>query len=119
MEIAGAETTSQRELHGRLCTLVNRHPPLVVLPAWTVRVGIGLLRSMRIDPPIGPDQVTMLQKESVLLDGKRSALRDVFGIEPIPLDEGLRQLARATPEPLPGERRGWLMRRRWWPMRAS
>jgi len=49
-----------------------------------------------------------------LLDQKRSAMRDVFGVEPLPLDEGLRRLSRATPEQMPGDGRGRLVRRRWW-----
>ncbi|HYW33499.1 MAG TPA: NAD-dependent epimerase/dehydratase family protein [Gemmatimonas sp.] len=114
MEIAGTETTTQRELHAQLCALIDRHPPLVVMPAWLVRFGIRLLGLLRIDAPIGPDQVVMMQEGNVLLDQKRSAMRDVFGVEPMPLSEGLHLLSRATPEQMPGEGQGKLVRRRWW-----
>jgi nucleoside-diphosphate-sugar epimerase len=113
-EVAGVETTTQRELHTGLCKLLDRHPPLVVLPAWLSRAGIRVLETIGLAPPIGTDQVTMMQEGNVLLDGKRSAMRDVFGVEPLPLDEGLRRLSRATPEQMPGEGQGRLVRRRWW-----
>jgi nucleoside-diphosphate-sugar epimerase len=113
-EIAGVETASQRELHRQLCTLVGRRPPLVVLPAWSFRLGIRLSQALRLDPPIGVDQVTMLQEGNVLLDGKRSAIRDVFGVEPVSLSDGLRRLARGTPEQMPGDGHGRMVRRRWW-----
>ena len=117
-EIAGVETTSQRELHARLCAILERRRPLVLLSRWTLRLGLGLLRLARVAPPIGADQMRMLQEGNVLLDGKCSAVRDVFGVEPMPLDEGLRRLCLATSEQRPGEEQGQLARRRW-PMRVS
>jgi NADH dehydrogenase len=96
-EIAGPDTTSQRELHRLLGALVDRRPRLVVLPAWSIRLGIRLLTALRLDPPIGIDQVTMLQEGNVLLDGKRSAVREVFGVEPLSLHDGLRRLLRDAP----------------------
>ena len=114
IEIAGAEVTSQRALHEELCELVDRRPPLVKLPAWLVRAGVRTLDALGIDPPIGPDQVMMMQEGNVLLDQKRSAMRDVFGVEPMPLSEGLRRLSRSTPEQMPSEGSGRIVRRRWW-----
>ncbi len=114
IEIAGAEITSQRALHEQLCELVDRRPPLVKLPAWLVRAGVRTLDAIGIDPPIGPDQVVMMQEGNVLLDQKRSAMRDVFGVEPMPLSEGLRRLSRSTPEQIPGDGNGRIVRRRWW-----
>lgn len=113
-EIAGDETTSQRELHETLGRLIDRKPPLVVLPSPLVSGGTRAIDLMGLTPPIGPDQVIMMQEGNVLLDPKRSAMRDVFGVEPMALDEGLRRLSRATPEQMPGDGQGKLVRRRWW-----
>lgn len=114
IEIAGADVTSQRMLHEQMCELLDRRPPMLRLPAWLVRAGVRTLDAMGIDPPIGPDQVVMMQEGNVLLDAKRSAMRDVFGVEPLPLAEGLRRLSRSTPEQMPGEGQGRIVRRRWW-----
>lgn len=98
LEIAGVETTSQRELHRQLSALTDRRPRLVALPAWSVRFALRLLKAVRLDLPVGLDQLTMLQEGNVLLDSKRSAVRDVFGIEPLSLQEGLSRLVRSAPE---------------------
>lgn len=114
IEIAGADVTSQRALHQQLCELIDRQPPMVRLPAWMVRAGVRALDAVGLDAPIGTDQVVMMQEGNVLLDQKRLAMRDVFGVEPMPLADGLHRLARSTPEQIPGEGNGRIVRRRWW-----
>jgi hypothetical protein len=67
-----------------------------------------------IDLPVNDSQLKMLDEENVVRDAAGNAIVTVFGITPTPLDEGLRRLADAQPEQLPGEGVGKLTRKRFW-----
>lgn len=114
LELAGTETTSQRELFERFRTLSARSPSLVVLPSALVSAGARMLEALRFTPPITEDQVTMYEEGNVLLGGGRNELREVLHIEPLPLRDGLALMAYATPEQLPASGTGTLVRRRFW-----
>jgi nucleoside-diphosphate-sugar epimerase len=114
LELAGDETTSQRELFERFRDLTSRKPPLVVLPGAFVSTGARLLEALHVTSPITEDQVTMYEEWNVLPGGGRNDLREVLGIEPLPLEDGLALLAYATPEQLPSSGTGRLVRRKFW-----
>ena len=114
LELAGSETTSQRELFERFRSLSSRTPSLVVLPGALVSAGARMLEALHFTPPITEDQVTMYEEGNVLLGGGRNELREVLHIEPLPLRDGLALMAYATPEQLPASGTGTLVRRRFW-----
>lgn len=121
LELAGNETTSQRDLLREFSRLTSRTPPLVPIPAIVASLGAKILEAVRVHPPITDDQITMYEEENVLASdgrgdgrhgGRGSDLQDVLGITPLPLREGMTRLAVATPEQLPSEGSGELVRRR-------
>ena len=114
LELAGSDTTSQRELFERFRSLSSRTPSLVVLPGALVSAGARMLEALHFTPPITEDQVTMYEEGNVLLGGGRNELREVLHIEPLPLRDGLALMAYATPEQLPASGTGTLVRRRFW-----
>lgn len=114
LDLAGLESTSQRELFEHFCELTSRSPSLVVLPRTLVSTGARLLQAVHLTPPISEDQVTMLEEGNLLPEGRSNALRDVLHIAPLPLRDGLALVAYAAPEQLPSEGAGTFVRRRVW-----
>jgi NADH dehydrogenase len=123
LELAGSETTTIDDLLDRLEGLTDRAPARVPLPSFVAKVGASLSERFdvgawlggltRFDTPIDRSKLTMLEEDNVLRASEGNALIDVFGIEPKPLDEGLRQLVQeALPEQLPDQGEGPLERKR-------
>ena len=56
----------------------------------------------------------MLKEDSVIAPSGENALTTLLGVDPTPLDKGLRQLAGVVPEQLPEEGVGPLVHKRYW-----
>lgn len=113
-EIAGEETTSQRDLLSRFERLTSRSPVVVSVPEFLAQAGLKVAEAVGVDVGINDSQMQMLVEGNTLPPGANNALIRVFGITPTPLDEGLRHLADALPEQLPAGGIGPLKRKRFW-----
>ena len=125
LELAGGETTSTADLIERICTITDRRPAKVPLPAWLTQIGTAMAESLGgfgqsmaamsgVGMPLNSAKLQMLVEENVIKNPERNALTEVFKITPTPLDLGLRELADAMPELLPEDGVGSLERKRFW-----
>lgn len=124
LEVAGAEITTMTDLLDRLALLTGRNPARVPVPSLLAGLGVRiaenlpftdtLARVTGIEFPIDEARLTMLREENFIRDPEPNALVTVFGITPLPLDEGLKRLAVSIPEQLPEEGVGRLQRKRFW-----
>ncbi|HEX5705703.1 MAG TPA: NAD(P)H-binding protein [Pyrinomonadaceae bacterium] len=124
LEVAGEELTTTRDIVERLGRLTGREPTILPVPEMLASavatasdaLGLGRLASsaLGVDIPLDEAKVTMLIEENFIREPNVNALTEVFGIEPLSLDEGLRLLADSIPEQLPSEGFGPLRRKRFW-----
>lgn len=114
LDLAGEETITASELLDRLEEITDRHPRRAPLPERLAMAGAELAETLGVDVRLHPDQLVMLAEGNVIRPGATNALRDVFGIEPTPLADGLALLADALPERMPEEGTGPLRRHRYW-----
>jgi len=114
LDLAGLERTSQRDLVDRLARIIDRHPPRIPLPEFLASLGTRAAAAVGVQLPFNESQLTMLHEGNVVPPDSVNALSDVFGVTPIPLDEGLKRLADVQPEQLPDEGIGALKRKRFW-----
>ena len=97
LDLAGPEVTHTRDVLERLETITDKHPAHIPVPESLTRIGTHVAEMVGIELPIKEDQVTMLVEGNVLAPGQANAL-DVFGVEPLGLDDGLRRLVDSLPE---------------------
>ena len=114
LELAGTETTNQKDLLDRLARITGRSPVHVPLPGMLASLGSRLAGMVGVTLPVNESQLKMLEEENVVRDPAGNALVTVFGVTPLSLDEGLKRLADAQPEQLPDEGVGRLTRKRFW-----
>lgn len=114
LEIAGDEVVTTAELLDRIQALTGRAPVRVPVPEWMALAGSELAESLGVDIRIHPDQLVMLSEGNVIEPGRPNALRETFGIDPIPLADGLARLADELPERTPADGIGALRRHRYW-----
>jgi nucleoside-diphosphate-sugar epimerase len=109
-DIAGEEVTSSKEIVEKLAVITERR--VVTLPVPATMAGLAARAGMvlGVDFPIDDNKLTMLREENVDRSGT-SALRETFGVDPVPLDEGLRRLSVALPQQTPDEGSGPLHRK--------
>ena len=113
-DLAGTELTSQRDLVDRMRRLTNRTSVDIPVPQLLAQFGIKAAGAVGLDLGFNDSQLQMLIEGSALPPGANNALTRVFGITPLPLDEGLRRLADVQPEQLPDDGIGPLTRKRFW-----
>jgi NADH dehydrogenase len=111
-ELVGPESVSTRELHEWVGAIVGRRPPLVRVPVVLIGVGAPMLEALGIPVPITRDEARMVAEGNLPADPNDDTIARVFGLAPMRLAEGLRRLARATPEQLPGTGFGEVRERR-------
>ena len=114
VDLAGPEVTNTREILERLEALTDKHPVHLPVPELLTRLGARAAETVGIELPIKEDQVTMLVEGNLIPPGKPNALTDVFGVEPLRLDAGLRKLVDALPEAVPSDGTGKLERQSYW-----
>lgn len=122
LEVAGAEVVSVNEIVQRLQRIEGRSTPRVPIPealaelgtrvAEAVPIGDLLERMSGLDLPLDRSTFEMLREENYIRTPGGNAVTEVFNLTPLPLDEGLRRLARELPERLPEEGMGPMERRR-------
>ena len=114
LEVAGTETTSVNDLLDKMEQITGRSPVRVPVPEFLARTGAQVAEKLGIGIPVTDDQLVMLDEENVIAPGGVNALTEVFGVDPIPLFEGLVKLSDAQPEKLPSQGTGAMRRERFW-----
>lgn len=114
LSMAGAETTSTQDILDRLARLTGRDPVRLPVPSALAALGARAASMLGVSAPVNEDKITMLLEENLIPPGEVNALTEVLGIQPTPLDEGLRRLINTQPEQLPDQGTGPLVRRRFW-----
>lgn len=113
IELAGPAATTLNDLIEKLGEITGRKPVRIPVPMSLAAVA-AKLTSMAIDLPIDATKLAMLREKNVLTHSDSNTLSDLLGIEPTPLDLGLRKLADILPEQLPEEGVGRLEHKRFW-----
>lgn len=110
LEAAGREISTMKDLLVRFGEITGRKPLRVPVPMalaqLTTRLG-----SLAVRLPVDENKLTMLSETNVVR-GRDAA--ETLGIEPTPLDEGLRMLADALEEALPEDGVGTLEHKRYY-----
>ncbi len=114
LDLAGAEPVSVNGLLDRLEATTGKRPRRFSIPSLLAHTGAELAEMLGVELPVKSDQLEMLAEENVVPDGRANALAEVFGIDPLPLDDGLARLADSLPERLPADGLGPLRRHRFW-----
>jgi uncharacterized protein YbjT (DUF2867 family) len=114
LELAGAETTSQNDLHERMSRITGRKVLSVTVPEMLASLSAKAVSMVGWKIPFGESELQMLHEGNTIRDGEPNALTETLGITPTPLDEGLRKLADLQPEQLPSGGIGTLKRKRFW-----
>ncbi|HEV7991440.1 MAG TPA: NAD-dependent epimerase/dehydratase family protein [Gemmatimonadaceae bacterium] len=114
LDLAGTEVTCQNDLHERMSRITGREVTSVPVPEMLATLGAKAISMVGWKIPFSDAELQMLREGNVIRDGGSNALVDVLRIVPTPLEVGLRRLAEAQPEQLPGEGIGTLKRKRYW-----
>ncbi|MFL6197199.1 MAG: NAD-dependent epimerase/dehydratase family protein [Thermoanaerobaculia bacterium] len=109
--LAGSEVTSTQDILDRLAVLTGRNPVRVPVPSALASLGAQAASLLGVRVPLDDNKVTMLLEENVIPPGAVNALTEILGVQPTPLNEGLRRLTTSLPEQLPDEGTGPLIRR--------
>ncbi len=109
--MAGPEVTHTQDLLDRLARITGTNPIRIPIPAPLATLGAQAASLFGLRVPLDDNKVAMLREGNVLQPGEVNAVTEILGIQPIPLDEGLRRLANSQPEQLPRDGTGTLMRR--------
>jgi NADH dehydrogenase len=113
LDLAGAEITSQNDLHARLSRLTGREVQSIPVPEMLATLGAKAISMVGWKIPLGDSELQMLKEGNTIRGGGQNGL-DLLGITPTPLDEGLRRLTELQPEQLPSQGVGSLKRKRFW-----
>jgi NADH dehydrogenase len=114
LDVAGPDCTTMGDLLDRFERLTNRSPLRIPLPSAIAGLGLRLGQALGLDVPLNDSQLTMIDEGNVVEPPEANALATTLGVEPTPLDEGLRRLLDALPEQLPDDGVGALHRKRFW-----
>lgn len=114
LEIAGVEETSTSDLLTRLSAITDRNPARIPVPGFIALAVTAAADMIGASLPVNQSQLTMLREGNVIRTPGANALTEVFKIQPISLEEGLKKLAGAQPEQLPDEGVGTLKRKNLW-----
>lgn len=114
LDLAGDEQTSQNDLIERFSVITGRDVHAIALPEVVASIGAKAISLVGWDVGFSEDQFQMLREGNVIAPGATNALTETLGIEPTPLDAGLRALCNQQPEQLSNEGVGSLKRKRFW-----
>ena len=114
LDLAGPEITCQNDLMRRFGDITGRDVQSIPVPEFVATLGSKLVSLVGWDMHFNEQQVTMLEEGNVVPAGSVNALTSVLGVQPTPLDVGLRRLADAQPEQLPDTGIGTLKRKHFW-----
>ena len=120
LELAGREVTTTNDLVERLSAITGRGVTRLSVPSWLAALGVqvagaaNLEKLLGVRVPLNDAKLKMLLEGNTIRHASSNALTKRLGVEPTPLDEGLRLLADRIPEQLPSEGVGSLVRKRFW-----
>ena len=114
LEVAGPDQMSMNDLLDRIEGLAGRRPKRIRVPATVAVMGTQLAGVLGFTLPISAAHLAMLQEDNVIAPNGENALTAVLGVEPTPLEKGLRKLVGVMPEQLPSEGVGPLVHKRYW-----
>ena len=115
LELAGEDEISTNALLDRLAALTGKNPIRVSVPGFVASAGAAIGGIAGMELPVNESQLTMLREGNVIRTPGGNALTAVFRVQPTTLEEGLKKLADAQPEQLPGDTGiGSLRRKRLW-----
>jgi uncharacterized protein YbjT (DUF2867 family) len=114
LEIVGPEQASMNDVLDRIEGLAGRSPKRVPVPSAVAAIGTQLASVLGFELPISGAHLAKLHEGSVLPASGENALKTVLGIEPTPLQKGLRRLVGEMPEQLPSAGVGPLVHKRYW-----
>lgn len=100
--LAGPEVTTTHDLLDRLARLTGKDPVRIPVPAAVASFGAQVASLFGVRVPVDDNKIDMLMEENVIPPGEVNALTTICGVNPTPLDEGLRRLATSQPEQLQG-----------------
>lgn len=110
LDVAGVETTSTRDLIERISRIVGLETTPIPVPSIATALATRAAKAAGLEFPLNESKLMMLLEGNVIPPGEENAMTERFGIEPVPLDEGLRDLVRNLPEVRPREGVGPLER---------
>jgi nucleoside-diphosphate-sugar epimerase len=110
LDVAGVETTSTRDLIERISRIVGLETTPVPVPSIATALATRAAEIAGLEFPLNESKLTMLLEGNVIPPERENALTGRFGIDPVPLDEGLRDLVRQLPVVRPREGVGPLER---------
>jgi nucleoside-diphosphate-sugar epimerase len=114
LELAGDDVVTTNEILDRLEELTGRHPARFPVPGWAAMAGTEMAETVGLQLRVSSDQLAMLREGNAISPGVPNALREVYGIVPTPLADGLAMLADGLPERMPDDGTGALKRHRYW-----
>ncbi len=114
LDVAGTEVTCQNDLLERFSRITGRSVQGVSVPAFVATLGAKIVSLVGWDMHFNEQQVTMLEEGNVISKDGVNALATVLGVDPTPLEAGLRRLTDAQPEQLPDKGIGSLKRKSYW-----
>jgi NADH dehydrogenase len=113
-ELAGDEVTTPNEILNRFEEITGRAPVRIPVPEFLAGITARAAAVAGVPIPLNEAQFKMLIEENVVGAGTHNDLRDVFGVTPTPLSEGLAMLADVQPEQTPADGVGGMERKRFW-----
>jgi NADH dehydrogenase len=93
VELAGPDQVTWNQLYERIARTLGKRRPQLHIPLRLMRVG-ATAAELLPRPPITRDQLTMLEAGDNVCDIGQAV--EIFGIDPLPLDEQLRRAARGN-----------------------
>jgi uncharacterized protein YbjT (DUF2867 family) len=124
LELAGNEVTTTRDVLDRLASLTDRAPAKFSVPSALTSAATKLtetfpslekvIEKSGLRMPISSSRLQMLLEGNVIEGAHRNALKNVLGVTPTPLQDGLQILADDLPELLPDEGVGAMERKQFW-----
>jgi uncharacterized protein YbjT (DUF2867 family) len=92
-EIGGPEQLTYEEVMRAIAGAMGIRRPLIHVPMLFMRPMARVLETVLPKPPLTTDQLIMLQEDNVC---SMRDIREVFGIEPIKFQEGLKKFIKKT-----------------------
>lgn len=114
LELAGVETTSQRQLMALMREVTGRSPAIAPVPELFASLGIRIAEMAGVDIGFNESQFRMLVEGNVIRGDAVNALTQIFHVDPTPLRAGIARLADVQPEQLPQDGVGPMRRKRFW-----
>ncbi len=101
IDVAGDDCVSLRDVHAMMNAILQRRSALLNAPHWLADAATRLMSALPDYPHLDQRDLRDMQTAGVLLDVRWNPLRELFGVDPLPLRHGLEVLAGATKALMP------------------